>query len=368
MKYLILLALLFSPCLAEAHSITKVKLSNVSFSNGPIQTTFNVTSGFFQDNGYNVSQTGYIQTSTQARAIFSTIAPTMTVSMNNNGIFTNYGSNGYCSIAVQVNGSDVGQINCTLSGAETQSFTLGAVGAKTVELRNGFLENRNESGNFFGTFLTSVTFNGDSAATKTTPAPTKRIVIYGDSIACGAASPIPGQDGWPMLLRDYYAPTGSVMMEVVSSQALHYDLSTAGSPSSMATRLSGYFSGFSTKILYIQHGHNDWGDSGGNLWSAASFGTAYASLLDNIHTDDPSIVIYAQTPIVSSSQTDTNTFGDNLAAYRSQITTVCNARSSYCHTIDGSAILTTGQLADGTHPLESAMPTYLSAVKTALGI
>lgn len=366
MNIAIFLLLLLIPINAFSITFSGVTLKDVATSSSVnTSTTFTVDSSFFYDNGYNVAQSGYIQTSTQARATFSTTASSITVGMYNNGMYTNYGSNGYCSVGVLVNGVDQGQIVCTKSGAETQTFSLGAVGSKTVELRNGLIENRVESGNIFGTFLTSVTFDNDGNAIKTTPAPTKRIVIYGDSISCGAADTQANLTGWPMRLRDYYGPTGSVMSEAVGSQALHYDTSTNGTPTSTGNRLAGYFSGYSTKILYIAHGRNDYGGTG--WWSAANFGTAYASMLDAIHAADPAIIIYAQTPIVQAVES-ANSFGNTLPNYRTQVTNACNARSSYCTVVDGAAIVTTSDLADGIHPKASAQSTYFNAVKTALGI
>jgi hypothetical protein len=149
-KLFITLCLFLNTTACFAHSLININLSKICFSDGvPIpenSTVFGVTSGFFYDNGYNVSQAGYFQTSSYARATFSTVASSITVGMYNNGMYTYYGSNGYCSISVLVNGASIGQVTCTKSGAESQTFSLGAAGSKTVELRNGFIENRGESG------------------------------------------------------------------------------------------------------------------------------------------------------------------------------------------------------------------------------
>lgn len=361
LRYFILMISLIIPSLSYAQIAKNINIKNLSMTSGiyiPVSsTTFTVDSNFFYDNGYNVLQSGYIQTSTQARATFSTTASSIVINMYNNGMYANYSGNGYCSIGVLVNDVSIGQVNCTKAGAESQVFSLGSPGSKTVELRNGFIEDRSESGNIYGTFLTSVTFIADALATKTVPSPTKRIVIYGDSISCGAADFTPNQTGWPMRLRDYYGPTGSVMSEGISSNALHYDVSTNGTPTSMGNRLAGYFTGYSTKILWIAHGHNDKG-----RWTSAQFGVSYGQLLDAIHSADSGILIYAQTPILSTVDT-------GYPAYRTEIINACTARPSYCTNVDGTAILNgTTDLEDGTHPTAAAQVLYYNAVKTALGI
>ena len=352
LKTFILLLLMSSSCYAT--TLSGATISGLVI--GDTNTNFTVGTGFFQDNGYDVQQSGYIQTSTQARALFMTTAPSMTISLYNNAMYTNYSGThpGYCSIGIVVNGS-LSQINCTTSGAESQTVSLSA-GTKTVELRNGFNENRDESSNILGTFLTGVTFNGISASSKITTTQSSRIVIYGDSISTGAAHSQPGIYGWPALIRNNY-PSISVMSEAVSSLAMHSDVSTNGTPSSMGSRLAGYFSGYTSKKIWISHGRNDIAQ-----WSSSAFGTAYGQLLDAIHSADSAILIYAQTPILATSD-------GTASAYRTEISNACSARSSYCTTVDGTAILNgTTDLDDGVHPTAAAQSKYYDYVKGVLGL
>lgn len=347
--------------------IKNASISNATINSSFPQSVFAVTASppFFMDNSQNVQKTGYVFTSSFARSEFSTTASSMTVSMFNFLVYNLVGSAGPCSLGVLINGVDQSQIVCTKNGAETQSFSLGAFGTKTVEIRNGYTVTPNGDATTGGTFLTSVTFNNDGTATQLTDSPTKRIVIFGDSISVGYFDNQMTLTGWPMLLRNYYAPTGSVMSEGIAGDSLYNNVVTKNTIQGMATQLENDLSGYSPKILYIEHGRNDWAN---NHWSAASFGTAYATLLDDIHTDDPTIVIYAQTPIVQANES-ANSFGNTLGNYRTQVSNVCTARSSYCTLYDGTTILTLSDLySDGVHPSQASQPKYYAAVKAELGI
>lgn len=116
--------------------------------------------------------------------------------------------------------------------------------------------------------------------------------------------------------------------------------------------------------IWLAIGTNDYGL---NKWSAASFGTAYAALLDDLHTALPSATIYCQTPIVRSTET-ANGSGSTLGNYRTQISTAQSTRTGYAVLVNGATILTTGDLDDGVHPTTAGHATYYAAVKTALGI
>lgn len=108
-------------------------------------------------------------------------------------------------------------------------------------------------------------------------------------------------------------------------------------------------------------------DYGLNRQNATNFGIAYAATLDDLHTALPLARIYCQTPIVRGTET-ANTFGNTTGDYRSQITTICDARSSWATSVDGSAFLTTSNLADGVHPNTAGHAIYALAVNNVLAV
>jgi lysophospholipase L1-like esterase len=123
-------------------------------------------------------------------------------------------------------------------------------------------------------------------------------------------------------------------------------------------------SAYSPSILWIAIGTNDYGL---NKWSAASFGTAYAALLDALNSALPDLFIYCQTPIVRANEA-ANGSGSKLGDYRTQIATAVSTRTAYAKLIDGTAILTTDDLADGVHPTTAGHATYAAAVIAELGL
>jgi lysophospholipase L1-like esterase len=76
----------------------------------------------------------------------------------------------------------------------------------------------------------------------------------------------------------------------------------------------------------------------------------------------PSLAIYAQTPILKTSD-------GSLGDYRAQIATAQSTRTAYCTLVDGTAILNgTTDLDDGVHPTTAGHAKYAAAVKTVLGL
>jgi hypothetical protein len=82
---------------------------------------------------------------------------------------------------------------------------------------------------------------------------------------------------------------------------------------------------------------------------------------------DPLAKIYAQTPTVRTDITAADSFGNVLADYRTQIATAQGARASFVTLLDGMAILSSGDLADGVHPPAAGEIKYANYVRAALG-
>lgn len=366
MKKLSLAVLIFllsiSTCFAGI-KVSGLKVSGVNVQTGSLSgTTFDMTSsGNYYDIGYATSRGSYLESSAFSRGRFTTTATSISVTGYSN-MFSLF--SGYADIGMRVDGSDVIAFNFTGNGLQTFTQSMSA-GTKTVEIISG-AQTSNNTTNVYGSWPTSITFIGDASATKSAPTQSKRIVIYGDSISIGDDSTDPSLQAWPLLVRNAYsAINGSIIVEGFGYRSLHDDCVDATTCLAMATKLAAMYSGITTKILYIQVSTNDYGL---NRWSAATFGTNYALLLDDLHALDATISVYAQTAIPRATET-ANGSGSTMSDYRTQVSTVCTARASYCTVVDGTAIFTyPTNYVDSVHPNLAGQTQYANYIKTLFSI
>jgi hypothetical protein len=130
------------------------------------------------------------------------------------------------------------------------------------------------------------------------------------------------------------------MIEGFSYRSLNDDASSTRT--AFVSRVTSY----APDTIWMAVGTNDYGL---NRWSAASFGTAYAAMLDDLHTSLPNATIFCQTPLVRTGE-NANGFGSTLTDYRNQIATACNART-WTTLVDGTSIITLSDVAsDHVHP------------------
>jgi lysophospholipase L1-like esterase len=145
-----------------------------------------------------------------------------------------------------------------------------------------------------------------------------------------------------MLLRDDYP--GSVAVEGYGGRQLYHDAVDGTARAAFVQKVvtqepDAFLSAIGTNDYFAAS------------WTAANFGTAYAALLDALHTARPGMAVYLMSPTPRTTET-ANGVGSTLANYRTQVLTVCAARSSYCTYIDGAAVtgFNTGtDLADPVH-------------------
>lgn len=311
-----------------------------------------VVSGF-SDTGAELPKSGYLLTSPFAHADYQTTATSVTINSLNT-IYSLFPQ--YTEIGVYVNGVFSRRVVPTALGASSATITLPA-GDKLVSFVNGLQSRPDPASDPIGTFLASLSAN--AVMTRVTPAPTNRVLVYGDSIAVGGNADIAVSQAWPMLVRSAYAP-GSLSLEAWGYRSLHEDCADSAARAAFVAKLVAY----SPSRFWLAIGTNDYGL---NKWSSGAFGDAYAALLDDIHAALPSVAIFAQTPIVRSGEA-ANGSGNTMGQYRAQIATAAAARSGYVTLVDGAAILTTAQLDDGVHPSTAGHVIYANVVKTALGI
>lgn len=317
-----------------------------------------VSASDFADNGYTseVARTGggtFVQTNDGARLVYQTDAETLYLESYND-IYGTYP--GFSDLGCRVNGVDLGAIEPGAAGIRNNTVNLGAGAGKTVEIINGL---QSKPAALIGSYACRAVFN--KRAYLVGDVSTPRIVMYGDSIIVGANCSNPSLQGVCQLVRNAYS--GSLVIEGWGYRSLHDDANTAGLRAAFVAQVAS----LSPSIIWLAIGTNDYGL---NKWSAANFGTAYAAVLDDLHTALPSATIYCQTPIERTSEV-ANTFGDTLGAYRTQIGTAQSTRGPWAVLVDGTAAgypQAPGDLADGVHPTTAGHALYGSAVIAELGL
>lgn len=313
----------------------------------------NFTPTSFTDSTPTISRSGYLETSAYASLDFTTTATQIEVDFYNT-TWADYAIRSVTGIGIIVDNVYVAASQATANAVTTTARFMLASGTKTISVVNGF---QAYSATPLGSFVTAIRAN--AALTQTNLTPTNRVAIYGDSISVGAfASPVHSK-AWGLQVRRAYYPD-SIAFEGQSSRSLYDDANTA----LLRAALVAKFVDLAPDRIWLAIGTNDYGL---NKWSAASFGTAYAALLDDIHTALPSTTIFAQTPIVRTTET-ANGSGSTLGDYRSQISTAVSTRTSYCTLVDGTAIMTTASLTDGVHPGTAGHDLYAAYVISTLGI
>ncbi|MCA9301494.1 fibronectin type III domain-containing protein [Candidatus Saccharibacteria bacterium] len=314
---------------------------------GPTET-YTVQATDLWDNGYNNVQTP--RQSTFSRLIFETDAPSIVV----NGSTSIYGSYpSYAHLGVKINGVNQPALPFMANGNQSFTVNLGQAGVtRTVEIITG-LQSRPTS--ILGSYIDSVTYPDSASFDISNPTIGDRVLVYGDSISVGGNATEPAYNSYVSLLRDSY--DFRVMLEGWGYRSLHEDANTALLRAALVGRMASY----QPKTIYLAIGTNDYGL---NQWSSSSFGTAYAAMLDDLHTALPDTRIICQTPLVRSSE-GANGSGSTLASYRSQIASACSNRS-YATLIDGSTFLTTADLADGVHPTTAGFAKYAKRIAPIL--
>ena len=308
-------------------------------------TTYTVLQTDLWDNGYDNVQAP--RQSTNARFIFVTDAATVNIG----GTCTIYGSYPqYAHLGVRINGVVQSPLVFPSNGSTAMALIVGTVGTqRTVEITAGV--ESDPSGTVLGNFIDSVNYPNGSYFRVQAPTVGTRALIYGDSIAAGGNATNPESQSFAMLLRDSYGY--GIMLEAWGYRSFHDDANTGGLRTDFVARLVGY----SPTFIWLAIGTNDYGLA---KWSATDFGTAYAAVLDALHGVDPGIKIICQTPILRSTET-ANGFGNTLGDYRTAIATACSARP-WATLVDGTQILTTGDLDDGTHPTTTGHAKYAAFI------
>lgn len=302
-------------------------------------------------NGYD--GTGHPRQSPYSEWRFTTNAQILEIT-GTTDLADDYGS--YDQLGLWVNGVwTTPNLDFTANGTQTFTFylygthaTLGST--KTIKIVSSLQSYPNDEPYVQGGYIDSVVLK-DWFATPTytlvPPSDAYKLVVYGDSITVGAFASSPARNTPAVLVRWLWGDR-NVMVEGHGFRALYDDASDATARTAFASRLAGY----NAQYLWLAIGTNDYGASAD--WSAANFGTAYADLLDKIHTAAPGMQIFCQSPIqrISPAGETANGFGNTLDDYRSQISTAVSTRTSYCTYVNGASggvVTNAGIDSDGIH-------------------
>lgn len=267
----------------------------------------------------------------------------------------------FAKIGVLVDGAVHATITASQAAMKRYTQSLPAGSGKIVEFITG-LQSR-PSSTILGTYIRMIAFpQNTNTAIQAGPGGAK-LLIYGDSIAVGADATNPATEGWPYLISTNWP--GQTIVEAFGYRSLNDDAVDSTARAAFVAKVAAA----APAAIWLAIGTNDYGL---NTWSAASFGTAYAALLDDLHTALPSALIYCQTPLTrfSPASEAANGSGSTLGAYRTQITTAQAARTGYCTLVDGTAMITSSAEmdTDGIHPLTTGHATAHAYVKGVLGL
>lgn len=288
----------------------------------------------FTDTNEAASTGNYIRTNSYARLQVSTTATSVDITVYRDFI-SQYD---YLSrIGIIVNGAFDQSVQFLSAGASTLTANLPA-GTKTVDFVNS-----GRAGTT-GCWITNLSFN--AAFTQLFPARTPKITVYGDSIATGDGAETgptgdPQEKGWATKLRLAYS--GQVSIDSAGSRTLNADASDSTKRTAFVAKK--VIDNPSRLIFFI--GTNDYGLA---PWNAADFGSACATLMDDLHTALPSMQIDMVSPIYRTTET-ANAMGSTLQNYRDQLATIAAARPTFITFHDGTRLLSLAtDFKDGLHP------------------
>jgi hypothetical protein len=249
--------------------------------------------------------------------------------------------------------NDVFKEVISITDSQPRVATLSA-GSKKVSIVESMVASAtSDELNVVGTFLTSVLASNFTKVNEGSVS--EKIIFMGDSITSGGNSTIPEAQGFGVLFR--IENSKNVNIYAYGNACLG---SGFAGTSPLVTRtvnhiISMFANVTTTKKLLIALGTNDWGVTHS---SAANFNTWYGNLLDAIHVADPIINIWCLSPILRTDGNENATLDD----YRTDIGTLCAARSGYATHIVGKTILSAGDLGDGLHPTNAGQKKLKDAI------
>jgi hypothetical protein len=299
---------------------------------------------------------GYSFSDTSGQIVFTTNADAVVVDAVNSLSSETY-------LSVYVDGAYNQQL--TVAGAlgvvTNSTRTVSGLGktAKTVAIMNGPQVRAGQGGigtERQGTFLKRIGCHTHSI-TRTTPSTTGRVLVYADSIGNGYNGSPLSSKGWVQQVRISKYP-----LSVCCAGSGYEGMLHLGSDATQRALTVARVVAFNPAKLWLAVGVNDWNF----LWmTAPAFQTAYAALLDDLHTALPSLAVFACSPIIKSTEAANPSY--TLGDFRTATSAACVGRA-WATYVDGNAIMLVGDLADGLHPANAGHDKYAAAAIAAMGL
>lgn len=298
-----------------------------------------------------IARSGYNEVSALASIKLTTSATKIGVKA-----YETIANSDFAKIGVYVDGAYYSQMSYGATAAVTETIATLPAGEKTVTLISGLTSDLGRNLQPAGTFLQSLRANG--SLTRVAVSSSGTLLAIGDSLTVGGNADPYTRDGWLMKLRNA-APYP------VAAHAMGFgNIEDYAGDSTKRTALLAKLAQYNPNKFIIALGTNDYQFG---TFSAASFGTAYAALLDALHTAYPSAQIWCITPPTLAIET-ANAQGSTAGNYRTQITTAVSTRSSYATVVDGTAICSSSDLVDGVHGNSAWHASYYAGVSAAVGL
>ena len=191
--------------------------------------------------------------------------------------------------------------------------------------------------------------------------PTHRLVMVGDSITIGDNGGTAGGDP----LRDSALATlrrCGVWETAPVGRGYAGWKDWADEPRKLVEQIIFAADASDTNVIWIALGTNDYGI---NLQIPSAVQTQVAVVLKMIRKALPNAIIYVQTPLIRSTET-ANALGYTLATYRTAISSGVTDSGVTATTVNGSTMLTVGDLQDGVHPSSLGHVKWAIAVQAAI--
>ena len=223
----------------------------------------------------------------------------------------------------------------------------------TIELRNGYVEYGTG-----GVFIYAISGDGGYPAVLPNPSVSRRLVVFGDSIATGVyATPI-SQYGYVNRLRAVYP--GRISLQGWGG-GKYADFTGLADANALAQRFVDLCFNATTREVWDAMGYNDFGGH----TTPTSLATIVGATYDAVHAIDPTVHIWSMTPLITGGTP--NAWGEYISEYRTAKASATVGRS-WVTLVDGTALLSAGGLQDGVHPSTAGHGVLATNIATVLGM
>jgi hypothetical protein len=234
------------------------------------------------------------------------------------------------------------------AGASTTPLTLPGSGERYLRLVEGSAD-QISPGLVWGTSITGLTFPASTTSQFVSVSFEEVVVGLGDSILSGTDAGIKQLYGWwPQIITDVRDATAISAGSRTGKDAW-------GDTDSRDLTL-GYIDiafskpGVTSKALWVGLMVNDWAKQ---VWTPTEYGNKLAELIDLVHINHPTAIVYLQSAIPYGQAQGENTLynGFFIQDFRNVMSAlVTPARSSWAKLVDGLEFGRDAVLPDGLHP------------------